>query len=108
MRTTGCAALLVGALSLTACGEPNYAEDLEQPPTTGVPSVGPGSGAVIAAHLHYTMQKNNPTVEFEDPSCPDVPSAQVGASVVCTMLVDGEEVRYRLTMRKDGRWDIGQ
>jgi hypothetical protein len=81
------------ALAVTGCGDPNYAEGLTQPPTAGVPTVGPGSGKVLAAQLHYVMQQNNPTVQFEDPSCPDVSTNEPGAVVICTMLVDGEQGR---------------
>jgi hypothetical protein len=94
------------ALTIAGCSDPNYAEGLTQPPTAGVPSVGAGSGKTLAAHLHYTMQKKNPAVHFEKPSCPDVSTNERGAIVTCTMRVDGEKQQYKMTMGKDGRWDI--
>ena len=81
----------VASVALVGCGSTNYAEVLEQPPTEGVPTAGPGSGESIAAHLHYSMQKNNPETLFEDPSCPDVPTAEPGATVTCQMTVGEEE-----------------
>ena len=98
--------IAAAALTIAGCGDPNYAEGLKQPPTVGVPTVGAGSGTVLARQLHYTMQKNNPAVRFEKPSCPDVSTNEPGAVVTCTMRVDGEKQRYKLTMRKDGRWHI--
>ena len=99
--------LVASAVSLVACGETNYAEGLEPPPTEGVATAGPGSGESLAAHLHYTLQRNNPEILFEDPSCPDVPSAEPGATVTCRMSV-GEEGRQRFLLRMDdeGIWQI--
>ena len=97
------------AVFLVACGEKNYAAGLEQPPTDGAPTAGPGSGESIAAHLHYTMQRNNPETLFEDPSCPDVPAAEPGATVTCEMTVGEEEQerrKFRLRMDDDGIWQI--
>ena len=102
-------ALLVPVVVLVACGGTNYAEGLKQPPTEGVPAEGPGSGENIAAHLHYTMQKNNPDTLFEDPFCPDVPTAEAGATVTCRMTVGEEEQEQRnyvLRMDDEGRWQI--
>jgi hypothetical protein len=102
--------LATPAALLVACGATDYAEGLEQPPTEGVPTAGPGSGDTIAAHLHYTMQKNNPETLFEDPSCPDVPVAEPGATVTCEMTVGEEEQERRtflLRMDDEGIWQIG-
>ena len=96
------------ALTVAGCADPNYAEGLKQPPTAGVPSVGAGSGRTLAGHLHYTMQKNNPAVQFEKPSCPDVSTNEPVASVTCTMRVDGEKQQYKMTMGRDGRWRIAE
>jgi len=101
--------LMVPAAFLVGCGETNYAQGLEQPPTEGVPTAGPGSGDNIAAHLHYTMQRNNPETLFEDPSCPDVPSAEPGDTVTCELTVGEEEQERRkflLTMDDEGIWQI--
>jgi hypothetical protein len=101
--------LLLAALLLVGCGETNHAEGLEAPPTEGVPTAGPGSGDTIAAQLHYTMQKNNPETLFEDPSCPDVPSAEPGDTVTCELTVGEEEQERRkflLTMDDEGFWQI--
>ena len=99
--------LVASAVVLVACAETNYAEGLEQPPTEGVATAGPGSGEGLAAHLHYTLQRNNPETLFEDPSCPDVPSAEPGATVTCEMTV-GEEGRRQFLLRIDeeGIWQI--
>lgn len=91
----------------TGCGgDENHAEGLKQPPTTGVPTAGPGSGKALAAHLHYTMQKNNPRTNFDDPSCPDVPDSRPGATVTCEMAVDGDHRRFSMRMDRSGRWQI--
>ena len=99
--------LVVPAVLLVACGETNYAEGLDAPPTEGVPTAGPGSGETIAAHLHYTLQRNNPETLFEDPSCPDVPVVEPGITVTCEMTV-GDEGRhtFRLSMDDEGVWQI--
>ena len=100
--------VLVGsAVALVGCGETNHAEGLEPPPTEGVATAGPGSGESLAAYLHYTLQTNNPETLFEDPSCPDVPSAERGATVICEMTV-GDEGRqqFRLSMDDEGIWQI--
>jgi len=96
--------LLVGACSMT-----DYSKGLEQPPLEGVPTAGPGSGDNLAAHLRYRMQKDNPDILFEDPSCPDVPVAEPGATVTCEMTVgkDNPERReFLLRMADDGTWQI--
>lgn len=101
--------LVVPAALLVGCGSTNHAEGLEQPPTEGVPTAGPGSGESLAAHLHYTMQRNNPQTLFEDPSCPDVPSAEPGATVTCEMTVGEDEQERRgflLRMDDEGLWQI--
>jgi hypothetical protein len=101
--------LMAPAALLVACGATDYAEGLVQPPTEGVPTAGAGSGDTIAAHLHYTMQKNNPETLFEDPSCPDVPVAEPGATVTCEMTVGEEEQERReflLRMDDEGVWQI--
>ena len=103
------AVLVAPVVFLVACGATNHAEGLEQPPTEGVPTAGPGSGENIAAHLHYTMQKNNPETRFADPSCPDVPSAEPGATVTCEMTVGEDEQERReftLRMNDEGLWQI--
>lgn len=99
--------LVASAVVLVACGETNHAEGLEQPPTDGVATAGPGSGESLAAHLHYTLQKNNPKTLFEDPACPDVPSAEPRTTVTCQMTV-GEEGRRPFVLRMDdeGIWQI--
>ena len=75
-------------------------------PHGGSAFVWAGSGKTLAGHLHYTMQKNNPAVQFEKPSCPDVSTNEPGASVTCTMRVDGEKQQYKMTMGRDGRWHL--
>ena len=102
-------ALVVPVLLLVACGDPDYAEGLEQPPTEDVPTAGPGSGENIGAHLHYTMQRNNPENLFGGPFCPDVPVAEPGATVTCEMTVGEEEPERRefpLRMDDQGLWQI--
>ena len=47
------------------------------------------------AHLHHAMQKNNPGTLFEDPSCPDVLTADPGATVTCQVTVGEEEQERR-------------
>jgi hypothetical protein len=100
--------LLVAPVVLlaTGCGgQENYAEGLKQPPTAGVPTVGPGSGEALAGHLHYTMQKNNPETKFADASCPDVKEATPGATVTCEMTVgekEQEKREFKLRMDNDG------
>lgn len=74
-------ALTASVALLGACGEPNYAENLEPPPTSG-PTEGPGSGAALAAILFYRHQQNNPTVHLKSASCDDVPvGARAGTEV---------------------------
>ena len=100
--------VLVAAVVLGAgCGDPDYAEGLEPPPTEGVATAGPGSGDNLAAQLHYVMQTNNPATLFEDPSCPDVPVAEPGTTVTCELTV-GEEERQKFLLRLDeeGQWHI--
>jgi hypothetical protein len=100
-------ALAVPAVMLAACGETDHAEGLEPPPTEGVPTAGSGSGKGLAAHLHYTLQRNNPEVLFEDPSCPDVPVAEPGAAVTCEITIDDEErQQFLLRMDDEGIWQI--
>jgi hypothetical protein len=100
-------ALAVPALMLAACGETDHAEGLQRPPTEGVPTAGPGSGEGLAAHLHYTLQSNNPEILFADASCPDVPVAEPGATVTCEMTVDEEErKKFLLSMDDEGIWQI--
>lgn len=100
------AVLTATLLLATACGEKNYAEDLEQPPTAGLPTAGPGSGQAIADHLYYTMQKNNPETKYDDASCPDVFESRPGATVTCEMTVDDEKADFTLRMDADGTWQI--
>jgi hypothetical protein len=93
---------------LAACaGEQNYAEGLTQPATDG-PTVGPGSGDLIAAHLHYTLQRNNPQTKYDDPSCPDVESSEPGTEVTCEMHVGEGRDKETFTLRldDDGLWQI--
>jgi hypothetical protein len=100
---------VVAVSALVACGSTDYSEGLREPPTEGVPTAGPGSGESIAAHLHHTMQKNNPETLFEDPSCPDVPTAAPGATVTCEMTVGEREQERReflLRMDDEGLWQI--
>ena len=109
MRRGRVRAVVLTASLLAACGKTDYSEGLEPPPTEGVPTEGPGSGDTIAALLHYSMQRNNPETLFEDPSCPDVPVAEPGATVTCEMTVGAEEQERReflLHMEDDGRWVI--
>ena len=95
------------AVVVAACGQADHAEGLVPPPTEGVATAGPGSGENIAAHLHYTLQSNNPEILFEDPSCPDVASAEPGATVTCEMTVGDEGRRpFLLRMDDDGIWQI--
>jgi hypothetical protein len=101
--------LVVPVVLVVACGETNYAEGLEAPPTEGVPTAGRGSGDTLAHLLHYRMQSNNPETLFEDPSCPDVPEAEPGATVTCELTVGEEEQerrKFRLTMDDEGLWQI--
>jgi len=101
--------LVVPAVVLVACGRTDYAEGLEQPSTEGVPTVGPGSGENLAALLHYRMQKDNPETLFADPSCPDVPVAEPGATVTCEMTVGADHPqRQEFILRRgnDGLWHI--
>lgn len=100
-------ALMASAGALVACGETNHAEGLEPPPTEGVATAGPGSGEGLATHVRYRLQRNNPEILFADPSCPDVPSAEPGATVTCQMSV-GEEGRQHFLLRMDdeGTWQI--
>lgn len=99
--------LLVPAALLVGCGETNHADGLEAPPTEGGPTAGPGSGDTIAAHLHDTLQRNNPEVLFEHPSGPGVPVAEPGTTVTCEMAVDGDAPqKFRLTLDDDGIWQI--
>jgi hypothetical protein len=95
------------ALLLVGCGATDYSEGLERPPTAGVPTAGPGSGEGLAAQLHYVMQTNNPETRFEDPSCPDVPVAEPGATVTCELTVGDEGRRaFQLRMDDEGFWQI--
>ena len=101
--------VLVPVVALAGCGDAGYAEGLEEPSTEGLPTEGPGSGEAIAALLHYSMQKNNPDTLFEDPSCPDVATAEPGATVTCRMTVGEEEQERRefiLRMDNKGLWRI--
>ena len=101
--------MVAPAVVLVACGATNYAEGLEQPPTEGVPTAGPGSGENLATQLHYMMQKANPETLFEDPSCPDVPTVEPGATVTCEMTVGEEEQERRkflLRMDDEGLWQV--
>ena len=112
MDASGRGLLLVAPVVLlaTGCGgQENYAEGLKQPPTAGVPTVGPGSGESLAGHLHYTMQKNNPETKFADASCPDVKEAKPAATVTCEMTVgekEQEKRKFKLRMDNDGIWQI--
>jgi hypothetical protein len=94
------------ALTTGCGGQENNAEGLKQPPTAGVPTVGPGSGEVLASHLHYTVQKNEPETKFADASCPDVPESKPGATVTCQMSVDGNKQKFKLRMDDDGIWQM--
>ncbi len=102
--------LLVPALLLGACGATDYSEGLEAPPSTGVPSEGAGSGAALAASLHYMMQRADPETRYQDPSCPDVPKAEPGATVTCEMTVGEGDRKHRrdflLHIDDDGEWII--
>jgi len=101
--------ILAGALlSLAACaGDKDYAEGLKQPDTDG-PTAGPGSGELIAAHFHYTMQRNNPQTKYDDASCPDVASSEPGTEVTCEIHVgeDREKASFTLRMDESGQWQI--
>jgi hypothetical protein len=97
---------LVVLVLAAGCGDKNYAKGLKQPPTSGVATAGPGSGKVLAAHLHYTMQKNNPKTNFSVPSCPDVAEVRPKAKVTCDMAVDGKKQTFLMTFSKDGTWKI--
>ena len=99
---------LLAATLLAACGtEQNYAEGLTQPETDG-PTAGPGSGELIAAHFHYTLQKSNPQIKYDDPTCPDVESSEPGTEVTCEIYVGEERNKetYTLHMDEDGLWQI--
>ncbi|MGY1659985.1 hypothetical protein ACI78Q_02055 [Geodermatophilus sp. SYSU D00705] len=109
MARNGIGVLAVLAVAVVGCGQTDYSGGLEQPPTEGVPTAGPGSGESIAAHLHYTMQRNNPETLFEDPDCPDVPEAVPGAEVTCQMTVGADEQERRdflLRMDAAGLWQV--
>lgn len=96
------AAVVLGA----GCGDPDYAEGLEQPPTDGVATAGPGSGDTLAAQLHDVLQTNNPETLFEDPSWPEFPVAEPGATVTCELTVGEEQQRFLLRMDDEGEWQI--
>jgi hypothetical protein len=106
MRGGGGWVLVVPALLLVGCGETDYSEGLEPPPSAGVPTAGPGSGDAMAANLHYMMQTRDPHTPFKDASCPDVPSAEPGATVTCEMTVGVDRQEFLLHMRDDGEWVV--
>jgi hypothetical protein len=102
--------VLIAAMALLgACGEPNYAEDLQPPPSSG-PTEGPGSGEALAAILFYNHQRNNPTVHMTGATCDDVPvGAKVGTEVPCTIrYADGHdpEQEVMLTLDADDKWQM--
>lgn len=105
---TGLVAALAAVIVMaTGCGAgQNYAENLDEPPTAGVPTQGPGSGETLAAHLHYTLQKNNPKTRFSDASCPDVQDSKPGATVTCEIMAGQEERKFLLRLDNDGIWQI--
>jgi hypothetical protein len=110
MRSTSrllLASILTGC-ALSACGDPNYAEGLKPPPTAGTPTAGPGSGKAIAALLHYTYQRDNPTKKIDGVTCKDVPfDAKVGTVVPCTVKYADEDVPQPLQLRlTEENWKI--
>ena len=90
---------ILAALALSACADPNYAEGMKPPPTAGTPTAGPGSGKAIAALLHYTYQRDNPTKKIDEVTCQDVPSnAKVGTVVPCTVKYADEDAPQRIQL----------
>jgi hypothetical protein len=94
---------------LAACGDPNYAEDLKPPPTSG-PTEGPGSGEALAALLFYRHQQNNPTVHMKGASCADIPvGAKAGTEVPCTIKYadsDDPDHEVMLTLDANDEWQM--
>lgn len=95
---------------LVGCGgEENYAEGLTPPPTTGIPTVGPGSGKALGDLLFYRLQVDNPTLEVEGASCEDAQAVTPGTTVDCrvTFADEDEPQPFHLRMDDGGLWHIG-